>query len=70
MQGWHIGFQKEDIALSVRLQEIIRSEFPVHIVCLPNVFNGLNIYTDKARIFWKRHLLHNYVIWHKYINTR
>lgn len=38
MEGYPIGFQKEDAALATRLREIARNPIPQHRVCIPDVF--------------------------------
>ena len=42
MEGYPIGFQKEDAALATRLREIARNPIPQHRVCIPDVFSGIS----------------------------
>lgn len=53
MEGYPIGFQKEDAALATRLREIARNPIPQHRVCIPDVFSGISSYNKESRKFWK-----------------
>lgn len=53
MEGYPIGFQKEDAALARRLREIARNPIPQHRVCIPDVFSGISSYNKESRKFWK-----------------
>lgn len=59
MGGVNLKFQKYDKELANRLVEIIQSNNENHIVCIPNVFNTLDIYTEKAKKYWSNYLDRN-----------
>lgn len=59
MNGTNLKFQKYDELLSKRLKEIIKSEENNHIVCIPNVFSNLDVYTERASKYWESYLNKN-----------
>lgn len=68
IQGKSIPFEEYDKKLSDRLGEVLKSQEENMLVGIPNIFNGLEIYTKKDQIFWKRNLMESYDIWCKYLN--
>lgn len=56
MEGYPIGFQKEDAALARRLREIARNPIPQHRVCIPDVFPASHLTIknpeNSGRIFY------------------
>lgn len=47
-----LRFQIIDTALSMRLNEVIKSQLDNHIVCLPPVFDSVDYLSDLPRTFW------------------
>ena len=54
-----LKFQPYSIELRDRLIEILRSNKSHHIVCVPNVFNSFDEYTQKAKDYWISYLNKN-----------
>ncbi|MGM8274021.1 GT-D fold domain-containing glycosyltransferase [Clostridium perfringens] len=50
MYGENLIFQPQDKELSLRLKEIINSNIDNHIVCLPNIFEGVNLLSCYEKI--------------------
>lgn len=60
--GHSIPYQDYDENLANELKEIISSESNESLViCLSDVFEGLDRYNQSAVDFWKQHLNNNYV---------
>jgi glycosyltransferase family protein len=56
--GHGIAFQEYDEGLSKRLREILGSNNEKLLVCIPDIFEGLEKYRNKdSKIFWMGHLL-------------
>lgn len=65
--GESIEFQGHVAALQNRLIEVIKSDNPGHLVCLPDVFTSLTIYKSQAAYFWELHLNKYFWSWIKLI---
>ena len=58
--GRSIPYQDFDPELSARLREMMSMESDEHMmICLPDVFTGLERYSIDAQNFWKAHLQHH-----------
>lgn len=58
--GHSIPYQEYNSALSTRLREIMAMKSSEHLmVCLSDVFTGLERYSIDAQNFWKSHLQHH-----------
>lgn len=64
MVGRDIPFQKYDVRLATRMKNILLTEHNDFLVGLPDVFNGLSIYTDKAKQYYKNYLRANRKYWY------
>ena len=51
-----IEFQTYDPELAKKLTSIIKSNKQDILVCIPDIFSGLNDYTASTKYFWRRHL--------------
>ncbi|WP_242919046.1 SP_1767 family glycosyltransferase [Pontibacter liquoris] len=69
MRGEDIEFQNASKELSLRLQEVLRSNEKGIIICIPDVFSNLNQYKDKAKYIWIKHLAKYYGYWAKSLNS-
>lgn len=56
MQGRNLIFQPYSEEIGNRLKEIIKSNNPSHIVCIPDIFNDLNRFKDKPKKYWERYV--------------
>jgi glycosyltransferase family protein len=56
MYGKDLLFQPYYPKLALRLREIIKSRKNKHIVGIPNVFMGVDWYTEQAEKYWKTYL--------------
>lgn len=65
-----IEFQKSSILLSDRLKEVLTSNKKNHLVCIPNVFKSMSLYTINDKNFWRKHLTKYRKIWNKYLTTK
>ena len=57
--GENLPFQNYNRGLAKRLSEILKSEDENILICIPNVFNSLNQYTQQAADFWRKFLYYN-----------
>lgn len=64
-----IGFQKFDKELSYRLQEVLSSDESNHLVCVSDVFDGLDRYTRRARRFWRTQFYLYGFLWEKHLEN-
>jgi len=55
--GENLKFQKHNKKIEKELKEILKFNSEDLLICLPNIFSDLNIYTDDAKLFWKQYLL-------------
>ncbi|WP_434798706.1 SP_1767 family glycosyltransferase [Terrisporobacter vanillatitrophus] len=56
IKGENLKFQSYNEELAKRLREILHSNKENHIVCLPNIFEGLDEYTDTSKLYWIKYL--------------
>lgn len=68
MTGKSILFQNENGHLANRLKEVISNNEIKHIVCLPDIFNKLDIYSDEPRNYWRLHIAKTRLTWYKVLN--
>lgn len=54
--GIDISFQKSDIILQSRLKSILKVKDDGFLVCIPDIFNDLSIYTEEPKNYWKLHI--------------
>jgi len=62
-----IGFQKGNPLLSKQLIKVIQSNNNKHLVCISDVFGGLERYNRRARRFWRAHFYLFGSLWDKYL---
>lgn len=68
LTGKSISFQKYDQNLKNKLVEVIISNHDNFLICIPDVFNGMEKYNFNAREFWKLHLMEYRDEWIKMFN--
>lgn len=56
VRGMETNFQKSNPILRLRLTEILKSNNPHMIVCLPSIFGSLDSYRDYDRDYWELHM--------------
>lgn len=66
--GKDLGFQKDSVELKQRIIEVLSHPIANHIVCLPDIFQCLDLYVPDASSHWKRHLSYYRKYWYRYIN--
>lgn len=54
------SFQKVDGKLSDRLIEVLNSEEKNHMICIPDVFDGVSQYTAQNSMSWKEFIVEHY----------
>ena len=54
MVGSKNGFQQADPALAARLRQVLKSNAPDLLVCIPNVMEEMALRSDFAHRFWQR----------------
>ena len=52
MAGLSNGFQQEDAALAARLRQVLKSDVPGLMVCIPNIKEDMVLRTPEAVGFW------------------
>jgi len=70
MNNESIEFQTFNEELSLKLETVIYDDTDNFLVCLPDVFSGLKIYTTSSRYFWRKHVNKYKQIWFHILNTR
>lgn len=70
MAGRSIPFQKYDDDLAEKMKFILKTEYEDFFVGIPDIFNGLSIYNDKAREYYNNHLRNNRKIWAHLLNSK
>ena len=68
IRGKDISFQRNYPQLGLRLKEILKSEDKNLVVCIPGVFDSLEIYNKHDKQYWKEYLSYNRRIWYKNID--
>jgi len=68
--GKGIPFQKHDVKLAERLEKILKSKESGLLVGIPDIFEGLDLYTKKDIIHWERNLMETYDVWKKTLNSK
>ena len=53
MAGFSNGFQQEDAELAERLRQVLKSDEPGLMVCIPNISEDMSLRTPDAAGFWK-----------------
>lgn len=53
MAGLSNGFQQADAALAARLRQVLKSDAPGLMVCIPNISEDMDLRTEAARSFWQ-----------------
>lgn len=54
------NFQSANHKASERLKEILVSDMPNHIVCIPYAFKSVNHYTKRVKEFWQHYVVKYY----------
>ena len=68
MKGNSIFFQEKNEELSNRLKEIVSKKSNKHIICLPDIFDKLDIYADEPYSYWKLHIAKTRTTWYKILD--
>lgn len=71
MVGGSIPFQSGSKNLSKKLKEVLRSDIPNHLVCIPNIFDdkSLSLRTEENQIFWRNHLEKHRADWYRFLKS-
>lgn len=56
MNGKNLIFQTCSDEISYKLREVIKSNNHNHIVCIPDVFDELNKFNNRPKIYWQKYL--------------
>lgn len=67
--GEGIRFQHADPKLAQRLQEVLTSDSPGHMICISDAFEALNRYNRRARRFWRAHFYLYGSLWDKFLTN-
>ncbi len=62
--------QRSTEELARRLRTILLSNEPGHLICLADVFSGLEKYRKESQDFWRGHLLRYRHVWYRLIDMR
>ena len=68
IMGNNISFQKLYPKLKERLSTILSSNDSNLVVCVPNIFESLDIYTDHDKAFWREYLSRSRKKWYKLLD--
>lgn len=68
INGSHTWFQNGHPLLQSRLREILQNNQENLIVCVPNVFGTLSLYTEHDKKYWQQHITHTRKIWYRYLD--
>lgn len=66
--GIDISFQKSDIALQNKLKSILKLREDKFLVCIPDIFEDLNLYIEEPRKYWSIHINKYRAKWYKLLN--
>lgn len=58
-------FQMFNEELSRRLNDVLTSNVPGHMVCIPDAFGSIEEYRPESQAFWKGHLRKHRLDWYK-----
>ena len=67
-QGKDISFQDGNEEIKERLKTILKVNDSKFLICLPDIFESLNAYTDEPRNYWRLHVATFRSKWNKLIN--
>lgn len=70
MAGGSNGFQKPDAALAKRLRQVLRSDEPGLLVCIPNVKSEMELRVPFAKNFWVGFLRDHGHSWSHMLDTK
>ena len=68
--GKSLAFQPYSKKLGNRLKEVLSSNLSNHLVCLPDIFNDLSLFTSSAAGHWRKHLAYYRGVWVHSVNHR
>ena len=68
IMGNNISFQKSNPHLKERLFNILSSNDSNLVICIPNIFESLDIYTDHDKAFWREYLSRSRKMWYKLLD--
>lgn len=68
IDGINLGFQKSDMNLSSRLEEIIKLSVPGLLICIPGIWDGLDKFIGVHYQFHMHHLYRYGHIWKKLLS--
>ena len=63
ISGKDLAFQPYSVELGNRLKEVLSSNLQGHLVCLPDIFKSLSLFTPSAANHWRGHLSKYRKIW-------
>ncbi|NLL77135.1 MAG: DUF1792 domain-containing protein [Clostridiales bacterium] len=66
LKGVDLELQKADLEITENLIRILGYEYENLMVALPGIFDGVEKYQEKSRLFWKDHLLFCRNIYNRY----
>lgn len=64
----NLGFQNKDINLSRRLREILQSNYPKLLVCIPGIWGNINHFSKRSFWFTLHHLFKYGYRWKEILN--
>ena len=67
--GTDISFQRADPFAVNKLREVLSSDEPFHLVCLPDVFNDLSYMDADSAAHWKKHVAKYRRTWYSYLKA-
>lgn len=68
--GNDIGFQNNSFEMKARMDEVLNSEFSNILICIPDVFGDLSIYSEFTKKWWEEYRLINLSILKKTLNKK
>lgn len=66
--GIDISFQKADIDLQNKLKSILKVKEDKFLVCIPDIFEDLNLYIEEPRKYWSSHINKYRAKWYRLLN--
>lgn len=66
-KGMNISYQTNSLRLTAMMRDVLSKPIENHIVCLPDIFDNLQSYTEENRLFWRKHLSYYRRLWYKYL---